>query len=68
MKLGIDIGGSHIGLALIDDNFKIISKKEIDLPKDKSNIKDFLVRVIKDGILSTNNEISLIGICSPRNY
>ena len=64
MKFGIDIGGSHLGMALISDDFKIISKKEIDLPKDKSNIGDYLVRIIKNTILGMNQDISLIGICS----
>ena len=63
MKIGIDIGGSHLGMALINDDYKIVSKKEIDLPKDRSNIEDYIVRAIKNTVLGINKDISLIGIC-----
>ena len=31
MKIGIDIGGSHVGVGLVDRAGKIILKKEKDL-------------------------------------
>ena len=31
MKLGVDLGGSHIGMGIIDDNGRILEKKEIEL-------------------------------------
>ena len=31
MKIGIDIGGSHIGIGVVDENGKIIEKCETDL-------------------------------------
>lgn len=68
MKLGIDIGGSHVGMALIDDNFEIVSKKEIDLPENKSNMGDYLVRIVRDTVLNVREKFSLVGICSPRDY
>lgn len=35
MRIGIDIGGSHVGVGLIDENGKIILKKEKDLLKER---------------------------------
>ena len=34
MKIGIDIGGSHIGIGLINSNGTIIAKEEKDLRED----------------------------------
>ena len=31
MKIGIDIGGSHVGIGLVDKTGKIIAKEEKDL-------------------------------------
>ena len=28
MKVGVDLGGSHIGMGIIDDNGRILEKKE----------------------------------------
>ena len=39
MKIGIDIGGSHIGIGLINDNGAIVLKIEKFI-KDKTNIKE----------------------------
>ena len=46
MKIGIDIGGSHIACGLVD-NGNIIMKKEKDfLEKDKVNIKKIIEATI----------------------
>ena len=43
MKIGIDLGGSHIGIGLIDDEKNIIEKFEKDFSEDeKKNIIDSL--------------------------
>ena len=31
MKIGIDLGGSHIGIGVINENGKILEKREVDL-------------------------------------
>ncbi len=50
MKIGIDIGGSHIGVGLVN-GAKIVSKKEIDLRKeDKENVKKIIPKLIKETI------------------
>ena len=39
MKIGIDIGGSHIGIGVVDEKGQIIDKVETFI-KDKSNIEE----------------------------
>ena len=72
MKIGIDIGGSHIAVGLIN-NENIIAKKERDIEEqDKHNIEQFIINIIVKFINElleeynlTINEIELIGIASP---
>lgn len=72
MKIGIDIGGSHIAVGLID-NGNIINKKEKDIKNiDRKNIKIFLVNTIVKSInqILKENKITLrkiekIGISAP---
>lgn len=73
MRIGIDLGGSHIGVGLVDDNGKIVAKKEKELSnkykmKIKSEIVDTVVQYVyelsqSEGILI--KEIQKIGIASP---
>ena len=42
MKIGIDIGGSHIGIGLVNENGKIIEKYETDLSSHKMSNKEAL--------------------------
>ena len=79
MKIGIDIGGSHIGVGLVDNSGKILLKEEkdiIELKKEYENndIKELLIRgivefinkILKDTSLTVEN-IEKIGIASPGN-
>lgn len=71
MRIGIDLGGSHIAIALIDKG--VIVKKaehnflEEEKEKIEETIKKFLYQEIED-ILKQNNEdkIEKIGISVPR--
>lgn len=74
MEIGIDIGGSHIGVGLVD-NGKIISKKEMDLIKkySESEIEEIIItnvkKYIKEILFEKNltiQEIEHIGIAVPR--
>lgn len=73
MKIGIDLGGSHIGVGLIDNQGKLIEKKEIDIKKEnKENIENFIleniVELINTILIYRNlmiNDIELIGIAAP---
>lgn len=68
MNIGIDIGGSHIAVGLVDKNNKIISKKEHEWTKEEKQYfwksieqysKQFISEYIKD------NNIEKIGIGFP---
>lgn len=73
MKIGIDIGGSHIGVGLVDSNGKLVCKKEIDIKKeDKLKIESFLIEEITKLIYEVLEEkklklegVELIGIAAP---
>lgn len=66
MKIGIDIGGSHIGMGLVDNNGSILLKEEKFI-KDKTNIKEqieeFIIKNVEQ--MSQNNEIESIGVAIP---
>lgn len=78
MKIGVDLGGSHIGVGIVNEEGKIVVKKEKDLDivsdSNISDIKDYL----KDTIIYLINEslravgapmcvIEKIGIAVPRS-
>lgn len=74
MKIGIDIGGSHVGIGLINENGTIIAKEEKDLNnnlKDENYSKKLVQTIIEliTKILDKKkidiNKISLIGIAIP---
>ena len=52
MKIGIDIGGSHIGIGVVNENGKIIEKYETDLSNNQ-------VALNNTNESNLNNEISL---------
>lgn len=74
MKIGVDIGGSHVGIGLINKSGTIIAKEEMDL---NNNLKDEnygqklvdtiieLITKILDKKKIDIKEISLIGIAIP---
>lgn len=74
MKIGVDIGGSHVGVGLLNDRGTFIIKKEKDLNniEKRENYSEILVENIIDLItkaLEEKNvditEIELIGIAVP---
>ena len=66
MKIGIDIGGSHIGIGLVDDNGKIILKEEKYI-KNADNIKDIIEEFIIENVMQLTliYNIESIGIAIP---
>lgn len=66
MKIGIDIGGSHIGIGLINNNGAIALKIEKFI-KDKTNIKEQIEEFITETIIGIGltHEIESIGIAIP---
>ena len=68
MKIGIDLGGSHIGIGVIDLNGKIIEKRETDLSLEHTNnieqfIKEYITENVKEFL--QKYKIEIIGIASP---
>ena len=45
MKVGVDLGGSHIGMGIIDDNGRILEKKEIEL-YNIQNMQEYQMKLI----------------------
>lgn len=68
MKLGIDLGGSHIGIGIVNEKGYVVEKVEKRLlAKDKKNIKSVIENYIIEQVLNFQKkvEISLIGIAVP---
>ena len=72
MRIGIDVGGSHIGLGIVDENGNLLLKKEKDYnvkENDMSNvvlktIKELINQIIKEKCIKLE-EIKGIGIVFP---
>lgn len=66
MKIGIDIGGSHIGIGLVDNNGSIILKEERFI-KDKKNIEKTIEEFIIETVIqmSLTYDVESIGIAIP---
>ncbi len=72
MKIGVDVGGSHVGIGIVDATGNLLLKKEKDYDKkqdDMSNIVlNTIIEIIKE-IIQENNinleEIESIGIAFP---
>lgn len=68
MKVGIDLGGSHIAIGLVDEKYKIIKKQEERIiNKEKIDIKKYIEDYIIENIKQFINEynISEIGLAVP---
>lgn len=72
MRIGIDVGGSHIGLGLVNKDGKLVLKDEKDydnIQEDMSNIVLKTIIELINKIINNNNikkeEIESIGIAFP---
>ena len=68
MKIGIDLGGSHIAVGLIESNGNILSKSEVQILKeDEKNIKDIIENYIFTSVAEITEfyEVKGIGIAIP---
>lgn len=72
MKIGIDVGGSHVGLGLVDKNGKLVLKKEKDYDKRQEDMSNIVLETIIEliyKIIDENNikkeEIESIGLAFP---
>ena len=66
MKIGIDIGGSHVGIGLIDEGNHIVKKEEFFI-NDKKNIINKIEEFITEKVIqmSLENNVESIGIAIP---
>lgn len=69
MKIGIDLGGSHIGIGIINENGNIIEKRETELINEKENniqefIKSYISYNVKE-LIQNYDDIKIIGVASP---
>lgn len=67
MKIGIDMGGSHVAIGIVNENGKIIEKFEKDIKtvgdQAKAEISTYIIEIISK--IKENNNIEKIGIGSP---
>lgn len=72
MKIGLDIGGSHISIGVISKNHELIlqNEKEIKIAESKNPnevLLNNIIQMIEDIISKFGEEnIELIGISAPR--
>ena len=72
MRIGVDVGGSHIGLGLVNKDGKLVLKDEKDYDKRQENMSNIVLETIIELInknIDNNNvrkeEIESIGIAFP---
>lgn len=68
MKIGIDLGGSHIGIGVVNEEGNIVKKRETDLKvKENQDIEEFIQNYLSENLteLTKNYSIKGIGIASP---
>ena len=66
MKIGIDIGGSHVAVGLVNNNGSILQKEEFFI-KDKTNLKEKIEEFIAEKVIQMSliHDIENIGISIP---
>ena len=66
MKIGVDVGGSHIGIGLVNESGNIIQKAEKFL-EDKTDIKEIIEEFIAENVMQMSlvNNVERIGIAIP---
>lgn len=72
MKIGIDVGGSHVGIGILTEKGKLILKAEKDYEKRKEDMSSIVLETIIEfiyKIINENNikkeEIESIGVAFP---
>lgn len=74
MKIGLDIGGSHIAVGIVNDNYELILKEEKDIKiseaKNPEQTLQNTINMLIDNIISQVGlqNIELIGVACPRKY
>lgn len=68
MKIGIDLGGSHIGIGLVDEEGNILHQQDVDIFYETTS-KEQILNYIENTILAYKQDYSIesIGIVGPGN-
>jgi len=66
MRIGIDIGGSHAGIGLVDNDGVILQKEEMYI-KDRTNLKEKIEEFITENVIQMSliHNVEKIGIAVP---
>lgn len=73
MKIGLDIGGSHIAIGVVNDENELLQKYEKDIKISESTnpekyLLDNIIMLIKDMFCKIDkNKVDLIGVACPGN-
>lgn len=68
MKLGIDLGGSHVAVGLVNDDNRVVNKAEENFTtEEKHNITNALIEKIRNNVnkLTDMDNIECIGVACP---
>lgn len=69
MKIGIDIGGSHVGIGVVDDKGNLVEKIETDISSETTqNLKQYIEKYMQEKVkqyLKKYPSIEVIGVASP---
>lgn len=74
MKIGLDIGGSHIAIGVVNEQYELILKeeKEIKISESKNpneTLYNSMIQMIEEIIQKIGqNNLELIGLACPRKY
>lgn len=72
MKIGIDIGGSHIAIGVVNENYEIVLQKENEIKigetkNPNETLLNIMIQMIEETIKNIGEEnLELIGVSVPR--
>lgn len=72
MKIGLDIGGSHISIGVVNENYELVLQKENEIKIGEAKnpnevLLNNIIQMVEDIINKIGNEnVELIGISAPR--
>lgn len=72
MKIGLDIGGSHISIGVVNKNYELIVQKENEIKLSEAKnpnevLLNNIIRMIEDTMNKIGKEnVELIGVSAPR--
>ncbi len=73
MKIGIDLGGSHVGIGVVDSDYNLVYKSEENFTEsEKENLETELIKKINQNMINVLENLKLeisdiehIGIACP---